>query len=152
MLFVTIIENCVSYGISVSKPSEIDEYNILNASLLAMKRAVGMLSVKPDLVLVDGNKKGSFDSPSVAVVKGDGKSQSIAAASILAKVTRDRLCLALDSVYPQYGFAKHKGYPTKDHMVAVYLYGPCPEHRTSFLSFLETRKESLETAASELSK
>ncbi len=149
-LFDVIKENCLTYGIALCKPTEIDEYNILNASLLAMKRAADSLSVKPDLILVDGNKARGFDSPAEAVVKGDGKSQSIAAASVLAKVTRDRLCSALDSLYPQYGFAKHKGYPTKDHMVAVYRYGPCPEHRTTFLSFLETKKDSLESALKEL--
>ena len=109
-----------------------------------MKRAVAMTGVTPDLILVDGNKSYGFDSPAEAIVKGDGKSQSIAAASVLAKVTRDRLCDVLDEVYPQYGFKRHKGYPTKDHMIAVYKYGPCPEHRTSFLSFLETKKDMLE--------
>ena len=148
-LYSVIIENCFSYGIALSKPTEIDEINILNASLLAMRRAVSMLSVKPDLILVDGNKAYGFDSPAVAVIKGDAKSQSIAAASVLAKVTRDRLCSALDKIYPQYGFAKHKGYPTKDHMVAVYKYGACPEHRVSFLSFLDTKREMLEKAAKE---
>jgi len=151
-LYDVIIDNCLTYGIALSKPTEIDELNILNASLLAMKRAVSYLSVKPDLILVDGNKAYGFDSPTMAIVKGDGKSQSIAAASVLAKVTRDRLCAVLDGIYPQYGFAKHKGYPTKDHMVAVYRYGPCPEHRTSFLSFLETKKDMLETALNEIIK
>ena len=143
-LFDVIIENCLTYGIALSKPTEIDGINILNASLLAMRRAVSSLSVKPDLILVDGNKAYGFEQPAVAVVKGDAKSQSIAAASVLAKVTRDRLCAALDNVYPQYGFAKHKGYPTKEHMAAVYKYGACPEHRVSFLSFLETKRDMLE--------
>lgn len=143
-LFDVIIENCLTYGIALSKPTEIDGINILNASLLAMRRAVSSLSVKPDLILVDGNKAYGFEEPAVAVVKGDAKSQSIAAASVLAKVTRDRLCTALDAVYPQYGFAKHKGYPTKEHMAAVYKYGACPEHRVSFLSFLETKRDMLE--------
>ncbi len=148
-LFDVITESCCSYGIALAKPTEIDEINILNASLLAMRRAVSMLSVKPDLILVDGNKAYGFDSPAVAVVKGDAKSRSIAAASVLAKVTRDRLCAALDKIYPQYGFAKHKGYPTKEHMVAVYKFGACPEHRVSFLSFLDTKREMLEKAAEE---
>ncbi len=143
-LFDVIIENCLAYGIALSKPTEIDGINILNASLLAMRRAVSSLSVKPDLILVDGNKAYGFEEPAVAVIKGDAKSQSIAAASVLAKVTRDRLCAALDKVYPQYGFAKHKGYPTKEHMAAVYKYGACPEHRVSFLSFLETKRDMLE--------
>ena len=146
-LYDVIIENCLSYGIALSKPTEIDEINILNASLLAMRRAVSMLSVKPDLILVDGNKAYGFDSPAIAVVKGDAKSRSIAAASVLAKVTRDRLCASIDKIYPQYGFAKHKGYPTKDHMIAVYKYGACPEHRVSFLSFLDTKREMLKKAA-----
>ena len=101
------------------------------------------------MILVDGNKAYGFDSSAEAVVKGDGKSQSIAAASILAKVTRDRLCAVLDTVYPQYGFSKHKGYPTKEHMLAVYLNGPCPEHRVTFLSFLETKRDKLEAALRE---
>ena len=151
-LFDIIKENCITYGIALSKPTEIDEYNILNASLLAMKRAVEMLSVKPDLILVDGNRSKGFDSPAEAIVKGDGKSQSIAAASVLAKVTRDRLCSVLDTLYPQYGFAKHKGYPTRDHMVAVYRYGPCPEHRKSFLSFLVSKRDILEKALNEITK
>ncbi len=145
-LFDVIIENCVSYGIALAKPTEIDEINILNASLLAMKRAASKLSLEPDLILVDGNKAYGFDQPAEAIVKGDGKSLSIAAASVLAKVTRDRLCAALDTIYPQYGFAGHKGYPTKEHMISVYRYGPCPEHRVSFLSFLETKKTALEEA------
>ena len=145
LLFDTIIKNCLYYGIASASPVEIDRINILNASLLAMKRAVALTGVTPDLILVDGNKSYGFDSPAEAIVKGDGKSQSIAAASVLAKVTRDRLCDVLDEVYPQYGFKRHKGYPTKDHMIAVYKYGPCPEHRTSFLSFLETKKDMLES-------
>ena len=150
-LFNVIKENCLTYCISLSKPTEIDEINILEASLLAMRRSVAGLSVKPDLLLVDGNKSYGFDVPAKAVVKGDATSQSIAAASVLAKVTRDRLCLALDRMYPQYGFAKHKGYPTKDHKLAVYEYGPCPEHRESFLSFLIKDREKLEKALQEKS-
>ena len=145
-IFDRITESCIAYGIAFASPCEIDEINILNASLLAMKRAVNMMSVKPDLILVDGNKAYCFDSPAISVIKGDAKSQSIAAASVLAKVTRDRLCAKLDSIYPQYGFSKHKGYPTKDHMIAVYKYGPCPEHRVSFLSFLKTKEEMLKRA------
>lgn len=142
-LFDTIIENCLTYCIASASPCEIDEINILNASLLAMRRAVEGLDVVPDLLLVDGNKCKGFNVPAEAVVKGDAKSQSIAAASVLAKVTRDRMCDALNEVYPQYGFKKHKGYPTKAHKLTVYKYGPCPEHRASFLSFLEKDKEKL---------
>ena len=149
-LYNLIINSCLSYGIALSKPTEIDEINILNASLLAMRRAVEKLQYKPDLILVDGNKARGFDSPARAIVKGDAKSQSIAAASVLAKVTRDRMCCALDKIYPQYNFAKHKGYPTKQHMAAVFKYGACPEHRASFLSFLETKRDMLIEAAKEL--
>lgn len=142
-LFDIIKENCLSYGIAMCTPAEIDRYNILNASLLAMKRAVEMLSVTPDLLLVDGNKCKGFDCPAEAVVKGDGKSQSIAAASVLAKVTRDRMCLELHEKYPEYNFKKHKGYPTLEHRLAVFEYGPCPEHRRTFLSFLEKDHDNL---------
>lgn len=143
-LFEVIKESCISYCIACASPVEIDEINILNASLLAMRRAVDGLSVVPELVLVDGNKRGSFASPSEAVVKGDAKSQSIAAASVLAKVTRDRLCASLDKIYPQYGFKGHKGYPTLEHRLKVFELGPCPEHRQSFLSFLEKDHDKFE--------
>lgn len=143
-LFDIIRENAVSYSIALSTPEEIDEINILEASLQAMRRSIAGLSVTPDLVLVDGNINRGFEQKAVAVVSGDAISQSIAAASILAKVTRDRLCMELDSNYPQYGFKKHKGYPTKAHKMAVYEFGPCPEHRRSFLSFLERDREKLE--------
>lgn len=143
-LFDVIKENCLTYCIASASPVEIDGINILKASLLAMRRAVEGLTYVPDLLLVDGNKCAGFPVPAEAVVKGDAKSQSIAAASVLAKVTRDRMCEALDKAYPQYGFAKHKGYPTKDHKLAVYKYGPCPEHRISFLAFIERDREKLE--------
>lgn len=151
-LFDIICENCISYSIQTASPSEIDEYNILNASLLAMRRAVDTLAFKPDHLLVDGNKCMGFNVPAEAVIKGDAISQSIAAASVLAKVTRDRLCCALDKIYPQYKFAKHKGYPTKEHMLAVYNYGPCPEHRSSFLSFLKKDAEKLRMLSAQKSK
>ena len=121
----------------------------LEASLLAMRRAVESLSVKPDMVLVDGNINRGFSIPAAAIVGGDATAQSIAAASILAKVTRDRMCRELDEKYPQYGFAAHKGYPTKAHKLAVYEYGPCPEHRRSFLSFLTRDADKLEAALRE---
>lgn len=131
-LFDIICEKAVSYGIAYSTPQEIDEYNILNASLLAMRRAIEMLEPKPDYVLVDGNQTRGFTIPAKAIVKGDSKSPSIAAASILAKVSRDRSCLELDRKYPEYGFAKHKGYPTKEHYEAIKKYGTTPDHRRSF--------------------
>ena len=107
-----------------------------------MRRAVDKLSVKADFALIDGNCSRGFDIPTETVVKGDAKSSSIAAASILAKVTRDRQCKELDELYPEYGIAKHKGYPTKDHMDAVKKHGPSPIHRRSFLKFLDKDENS----------
>ncbi len=143
-LFDEICEKALSFSIALSTPEEIDDINILEASLQAMRRAVAGLSISPDFILVDGNIDRGFDIPAKAVVSGDATSQSIAAASILAKVTRDRMCEDLDCEYPQYGFKKHKGYPTKAHKLAVYEYGPCPQHRRSFLKFLERDREKLE--------
>ena len=135
-LFNIIKEEAVSYGIASASVEEIDSLNILEAAQLAMRRAVAMLSPTPDLVLVDGNIARNFEMTAVPIIGGDAKSPSIAAASILAKVSRDRDCLALDELYPEYGFAKHKGYPTKDHMQLVRELGPCPAHRKTFLKFL----------------
>ena len=136
-LFDIIIEKAVTYAIAEASPEEIDEYNILNASMLAMRRAVEALQVKADFALIDGNCSRGFEIPTRTVVKGDSLSYSIAAASILAKVTRDRGCIELDRAYPMYGIAKHKGYPTKEHMDAVRQHGPSPIHRVSFLKFLD---------------
>lgn len=132
-LFDIIKENAIAYAVASATPEEIDEMNILNADLLAMRRAVAMLSPAPSLILVDGNIARDFPIPAYAVVKGDSISASIAAASILAKVTRDRMCLEDDRLYPEYGFAKHKGYGTKEHYEALRKHGPCPLHRRSFL-------------------
>ncbi len=144
-LFDVIIREALAYGIAEATPDEIDEHNILNASLLAMRRAIERLGeeYQPDLVLVDGNQTKGFTGPAIAVVHGDGVSQSIAAASILAKVTRDRMCEQLETAYPGYGMGKHKGYPTKAHKLAVYRLGPSPCHRRSFLGFLERDREKL---------
>ena len=131
-LFDIITESAVSYCIASASPEEIDQYNILEASLLAMRRAIAGLNPQPDLVLVDGCINRGFTIPAKAIVSGDALSPSIAAASILAKVTRDRMCVDMDAEYPQYGFAKHKGYPTPAHKLAVYEYGPCPYPRRSF--------------------
>ena len=106
-----------------------------------MRRAVEMLDVKPEFILVDGNINRGFSLPSKAVIGGDAKSPNIAAASILAKVTRDRLCYQLDEKYPMYGFAKHKGYATKEHREAILKYGPCPEHRSLFLRKILNKDE-----------
>ena len=135
-LFDIIKEKAIAYGIAEASPEEIDEINILNASMLAMRRAVEMLSPKADFALIDGNCSRGFEIPTLTVVKGDAKSASIAAASVLAKVTRDRQCLELDKLYPEYNIAKHKGYPTKEHMDAVRKYGVAPIYRKSFLKFL----------------
>lgn len=136
-LFDVICEKAIAYSIAEASPAEIDEINILNASMLAMRRAVEGLGVKADFALIDGNCSRGFEIPTETVVKGDAKSYSIAAASILAKVTRDRGCIELDREFPEYGIAKHKGYPTKDHMDAVRQYGPAPIYRKSFLKFLD---------------
>lgn len=145
-LFDIITENAVSYCIASASPEEIDQYNILEASLLAMRRALDGLTVPTDLVLVDGCINRGFTIPAKAIVSGDALSPSIAAASILAKVTRDRMCLDMDAQYPQYGFAKHKGYPTPAHKLAVFEQGPCPYHRRSFLGFLEKDHDKLAAA------
>ena len=115
---------------------EIDQINILNARMLAMERAIQGLSVKPDLALIDGNRSKGITTPNQTVVKGDGKSASIAAASILAKVARDRYMIEMANVYPDYAFEKHKGYPTKLHYARLRQYGPCPIHRKTFLKKL----------------
>lgn len=127
-----IIENASSYCVGSCSPQEIDKYNILQASLIAMKRSVEGLSVRPDEVLVDGNKLPKWDYKAQAIVKGDLTVPVISAASIVAKVVRDKQMLELDKKYPEYGFAKHKGYPTKAHFEALEKYGPLQEHRKSF--------------------
>ena len=139
-LYDIILEKAVC-SIAWATPAEIDEYNILNATMLAMRRAVEGLPVKANVALIDGNCSRGFESPTQTVVKGDARSYSIAAASVLAKVTRDRQCLEMDAKYPEYGFAGHKGYPTKAHMAKVMELGPCPEHRRSFLSFMNKQND-----------
>ncbi len=136
-LFEIIKEKAIAYAIAEASPAEIDEINILNASMLAMRRAVALLPVPCDFALIDGNCSRDFPIPTMTIVKGDAKSASIAAASILAKVTRDRGCIELDKEYPMYGIAKHKGYPTKAHMDAVREFGVAPIYRKSFLKFLD---------------
>ncbi len=145
-LYDIITENAVAWCAASASPEEIDKINILEASLLAMRRAIDGLGISPDLILVDGNIDRGFRHPAKAIIGGDALSPSIAAASIIAKVTRDRLCADYESLYPQYGFAKHKGYPTAAHKLAVYEHGPCPIHRRSFLSFLTRDRDKLEDA------
>ncbi len=136
-LYDEIISKAVDYSITLSTEKEIDEINILQATFKAMRLAVSSLKTKPDMALVDGDKLPGLEIDSEAIVKGDSKSMSIAAASILAKVTRDRIMLEIDKVYPQYGFAKHKGYPTKVHYQMIKEYGITDIHRLSFLKNLK---------------
>ena len=131
-LFPLIQERALSFCVARASVAEIDDINILHASLLAMKRAVEGLAVQPEHVLVDGNRLPPWRYAAEAVVKGDSRVAAIAAASILAKVVRDREMVAFDKQYPEYGFAGHKGYPTKVHMAALEQYGPTPIHRVSF--------------------
>jgi ribonuclease HII len=132
-LFPIILSKAEAYGVASISHGQIDRINILQASLKAMSIAVNRLKVNPDLILIDGNKKFNSAVPTITIVKGDSKSFSIAAASIVAKVVRDRLMKRLNEYYPQYLWAKNKGYPTKDHIQAIRLYGACPLHRKSFL-------------------
>ena len=132
-LFGVITEKALAYCVAWASVEEIEEINILNAAMLAMKRAVEGLSIKADFALIDGNKTPDLDIPAYSIVKGDARSMSIAAASILAKVSRDRLMYEYDTKYPQYNFAKHKGYGTTLHREMILKYGPCEIHRPSFL-------------------
>jgi ribonuclease HII len=133
ILFDLIREQAVAYSVAAATAEEIERLNILEAALLAMRRAVGGLAVKPELLLVDGNTARGFDVPSKAVVGGDALHPCIMAASVLAKVLRDRAMEDLDALYPEYGFARHKGYGTAEHIRAIKKYGPCAAHRLSFL-------------------
>ena len=135
-LYPLIKQHALAYSIVLADEKEIDQINILQATLRAMRRAVDELSQKPDYVLVDGNKLPGLNIEGEAVVHGDSLSASIAAASILAKVTRDDYMLQMDAEYPEYGFALHKGYGTKAHYAALREYGPCPIHRMTFLKKL----------------
>ena len=132
-LFDVICDRAVAFGIGSADEKEIDAVNILQATYLAMRRAVEALPVPCDFAMVDGNRMPPLPVPGRTIVKGDAQSASIAAASILAKVSRDRLMLQYARQYPAYGFEKHKGYGTKDHYAALEAHGPCPIHRLSFL-------------------
>lgn len=132
-LFEVISREAVSIGIGIASPERIDEINILQATYEAMREAVNKLTVKPDILLNDAVTISGIDIAQVPIIKGDAKSLTIGAASIMAKVTRDRLMYDYDKLYPEYGFAKHKGYGTKQHTQAILEYGACPIHRMSFL-------------------
>jgi ribonuclease HII len=131
-LFDELRAKALAFCIAQASVEEIDEFNILGATMLAMRRAVEGLRLRPTKVLVDGNRLPVLKVPAEAVVQGDARIRCIAAASILAKVHRDRLCIELDAAHPQYGFARHKGYPTADHLDALQRHGACAVHRRSF--------------------
>jgi len=131
-LYEQIVTSSLDWSVAFCTEKEIDEINILQARLLAMRRAVNKLKAPPDMVLVDGNRDPKVGLETLCIVGGDGKSASIAAASILAKVSRDRYMLEMAKLYPQYGFEEHKGYPTRMHEERLIIYGPCAIHRMSF--------------------
>lgn len=139
-LFPILCEKAVAYAIAFAQHKEIDEINILQATFLAMERAINGLNMKPDFVLIDGNRTKDFGIPAETVIGGDGKSASIAAASILAKVTRDNYMMEMAEIYPNYGFEIHKGYGTKAHYASIIENGPSPIHRISFLKKLYGKK------------
>ncbi len=142
MLYEEILEKAAAYGVGMASPGRIDEINILQATYEAMRQAADKLGIVPDIFLNDAVVIPGIDRKQVPIVKGDAKSVSIAAASILAKVTRDRMMAEYDGMYPQYGFGKHKGYGTAAHIAALHEYGPCPIHRRTFLKnfHLEEKK------------
>lgn len=135
-LYDIILENAIAYSIASVDEKTIDEINILNATMLAMERAIQGLTIKPDMVLIDGNQNRNITAVNRTVIKGDSLSYNIAAASVIAKVSRDRYIREMDVKYPEYGFAKHKGYGTKDHMEVLREIGPCEIHRRTFLKKL----------------
>lgn len=141
-LFDVICENAIAYAVATASEQEIDEINILAARMLAMDRAIKALDLKADFALIDGNRNAGIECPNEMVVGGDAKSASIAAASILAKVSRDRYVTeVLDKAYPEYAFARHKGYGTKLHIAMLDQFGPCPAHRKTFLKKWEAKRK-----------
>ena len=135
-LYDLILKNALDCSVAFVDEKEIDEINILNATMKAMEMAINGLMIKPDLALIDGNQNRGISLNNRTVIKGDAQSYNIAAASIIAKVSRDRFIIEMDEKYPEYGFKKHKGYGTKEHMDAIRKYGPCEIHRRSFLKKL----------------
>lgn len=142
-MFFIITNSALSCSAACISHGKIDEINILNASLLAMKKAVDRLKVKPDLIIVDGNKSFEYPIPVIPIVKGDSKSFAIAAASIVAKVVRDRIMTRMHNYFPVYNWKKNKGYPTKEHLEAISLFGTSPLHRKTFLRKFYERKSKL---------
>lgn len=143
-LFDVIRKNALSYAYTIISQNKIDEINILKASLLAMKRSVQKLKLQPDIILVDGNKSFVYDAKVIPIIKGDSKSLSIASASIIAKVVRDKIMMKLAKDYPQYGWDRNKGYPTKEHIEAILRYGACKIHRKTFLRKIYERANQTE--------
>lgn len=139
LLYSEITQKAISWSVALATVEEINELNILEATLLAMRRAISNLSQNANFALIDGNVCRNFDIPAKCVIHGDSISPSIAAASILAKVTRDRICYELDGLYPEYHIARHKGYGTKLHMDALRQFGPSPIHRKQFIRFLDNK-------------
>lgn len=140
-MYEYIVRHAVSYAVCSADETVIDSVNILNATFSAMQRAVEQLSVPPDYVLIDGNRSKGISYPHECIVKGDGNVACIAAASILAKVSRDRLMRRYDEEYPEYGFGQHKGYGTKAHIEAIQTFGLCPIHRVTFCTKFTERKK-----------
>jgi ribonuclease HII len=143
-LFKVIKTNAIAYSYTIISQKKIDKINILQASLLAMKRSIEKLKVQPNIILVDGNKTFKYNAEVIPIVKGDSKSLSIASASIIAKVVRDRIMDKLANQYPAYGWQSNKGYPTKEHIEAVLKYGACPLHRKTFLKKIFERENQTE--------
>src|SRR5574338_56682 len=143
-LFNVICKNALAYSYTVISQNKIDEINILKASLLAMRKSVSKLNPQPDIILIDGNKSFNYNAEVITIVKGDSKSLSIASASIIAKVVRDRIMIRSAKKYPIYGWDRNKGYPTKEHIEAVLKYGACELHRKTFLSKIYNRSHQTE--------
>lgn len=143
-LFKLISKNALAFSYTAISHKTIDQINILQASLLAMKTSIKKMKLKPDVILIDGNKSFVYDAEVIPIIKGDTKSQSIASASIIAKVIRDRIMIKYSKKYPNYGWESNKGYPTVEHITAVLKYGACPLHRKTFLDKIYNRNKQME--------